>query len=175
MWETIALGIIAYIPALIANSLAVVFGGGKPMDFGVEINNKRLLGDGKTWRGFFGGGISAGILGVLLDLTPMSLYPSYLLIPFALSFGSMTGDVLGSLIKRRSGWKRGENVPILDQYDFVFGSLLFSMIALPSWTMETYFKGVGLYTLLILLIAVPALHRAVNVIGYKLGLKNEPW
>ncbi|MFO8109504.1 MAG: CDP-2,3-bis-(O-geranylgeranyl)-sn-glycerol synthase [Thermoplasmata archaeon] len=175
MWKSVLLGILAFVPALVANSLAVVFGGrGSSMDFGVKLQGKRLLGDGKTWSGFFGGAISAGLLGLVLNVTPLDLYPN-LLLPFMLSFGSMLGDLMGSLIKRRAGWKRGENVPILDQYDFVFGSFLICMLSYPGWTIDTYFKGYGLSTFIIILIAVPALHRGVNIIGYKLGLKNEPW
>lgn len=174
MWETILSGIFAFVPALVANSLAVVFGGGPPMDLGREIGGKRILGDGKTWRGFIGGGASAGLIGLLLTLTPLSLYSS-LLIPFALSYGSMTGDLLGSLVKRRGGWERGEKVPVLDQYDFVLGAFLISIICYPAWTLETYFSGHGYITLAMLLVAVPALHRGVNIIGYRMGLKKEPW
>src|SRR2546427_13302198 len=44
------------LPAYVANPMAVVSGGGTPMDFGRTLRDgRRLLGDGKTWRGFAGG------------------------------------------------------------------------------------------------------------------------
>ena len=40
------------IPAYLANGSALVFGGGTPMDFGHYCwDNRRLIGDGVTWRG----------------------------------------------------------------------------------------------------------------------------
>ena len=38
-----------------------------------------------------------------------------------------------------------------------------------AWILDGY---TPLFTLLI---ATPVLHRSVNIIGYKLGIKNEPW
>ena len=73
-------GILAFIPALVANPFAVVSGGGRPIDFGKKINDKRILGDGKTWKGLFGGGFSGGIIGFLLYIGASSwleLYPSF--------------------------------------------------------------------------------------------------
>ncbi len=55
----IFLGFWLMLPAFLPNSAAVLFGGGLPMDLGKSWKGKRLLGDGKTWRGFIGG-VSAG-------------------------------------------------------------------------------------------------------------------
>src|SRR5437867_4461168 len=53
------------LPAYVANPMAVVFGGGTPMDFGRSMRDgRRVLGDGKTWRGFAGGIASGFVLGV---------------------------------------------------------------------------------------------------------------
>ncbi len=176
MWFEVILGIIAFIPALTANSLAVISGGGTPMDFGRKLGNKRILGDGKTWRGFIGGGLFGGLIGFLIHLAMGSvLYSNYLLLPFALSFGCMFGDLLGSLVKRRMGLNRGENVPVLDQYDFVVGTFIVIILTHYSWTVETYFTDHGLLTLISLMIIVPVLHRGVNIIGYKMKMKKEPW
>jgi hypothetical protein len=38
-----------------------------------------------------------------------------------------------------------------------------------SWILDGH---VPLFTLLI---ATPILHRGVNIIGFKIGVKNEPW
>jgi CDP-2,3-bis-(O-geranylgeranyl)-sn-glycerol synthase len=36
-------------------------------------------------------------------------------------------------------------------------------------------EGNGLLALVALLLFVPLLHRLVNIIGYRKGLKKEPW
>lgn len=173
--------VIAFIPALIANSLAVVFGGGPPIDGGKKISGKRILGDGKTWRGLIGGGLSAGLIGIIIAFaldSSLDLYPAScgaILVIFSLSFGSLFGDIGASFIKRRAGKERGESIPMMDQYDFVIGSLLVTFILSPDWVLQTYFFGKGLYALILILIITPLLHRAINILGYKLGMKKEPW
>ncbi|MFP4143038.1 MAG: CDP-2,3-bis-(O-geranylgeranyl)-sn-glycerol synthase [Thermoplasmata archaeon] len=175
------IAVIAFIPAMIANSLAVIFGGGTPIDFGREWKDKRLLGDGKTWRGLFGGGISAGLLGFMikyLNSSNFTIYPSYpegIVVIFSLSFGALFGDIAASFIKRRKGITRGKRSPLMDKYDFIVGAFLLVIIVNPDWFNEIYLKGNGWIGTLIIIIGVPFLHRAVNIIGYKLGLKEEPW
>ena len=104
------------LPALIPNSAAVLWGGGKPMDFGRSWRGKRVLGDGKTWRGFFGGaltGIAFGLFQIALserfdfsDGWSYALWPRSMWIVGALAFGSMIGDSAGSFVKRRFGVSR---------------------------------------------------------------------
>ncbi len=181
MLEAILIVIISFIPAMIANSLAVVFGGGPPIDGGRKLKGKRILGDGKTWRGLFGGGVSAGIVGLVLYFVCQpffSLYPSFLegLIPmFSLSFGALLGDIGASFIKRRMGKSRGAKAPMIDMYDFVIGAFLLTLIASYGWFVPTYFYFPGLWGTIIVILVLPLLHRGVNIIGYKLGFKEEPW
>src|SRR6266571_4927476 len=60
--------------ALEANPMAVVFGGGTPIDFGRTLgDHERLFGDGKTWRGLVGGTLSGAFLGLLLTV-PFNLF-----------------------------------------------------------------------------------------------------
>ncbi|MBS3816291.1 MAG: CDP-2,3-bis-(O-geranylgeranyl)-sn-glycerol synthase [Candidatus Thermoplasmatota archaeon] len=175
--------ILAFIPAMIANSLAVVFGGGPPIDAGKKLGENRILGDGKTWRGLFGGGISAAIVGLVLyfllrpffPLYPSPLFYKTLMILFSLSFGSLLGDIGGSFVKRRRDLPRGENSPVLDRYDFVLGAFLLTSLTRPDWMIRTYFEGNGWIGTLIIILGIPLLHRGVNIIGYKMGLKEEPW
>lgn len=181
MWLTVLGAVLAYVPALVSNSLAVVFGGGTPMDFGFELKDGRLLGDGKTWRGFIGGGLSAALIGLVLALLLGDHLPMYppscraVWIIMALSFGALLGDVGASFFKRRSGRERGKKTPVVDQYDFILGSFLAVILTAPDWTLNTYFRGDGIWAMMIILIGSPLLHKAVNVIGYRLGYKEEPW
>lgn len=173
--------VIAFLPAMVANSLAVLVGGGSPIDAGMKWNGKRILGDGKTWRGLFGGGISAGLIGLIIQfLAPSSfhIYPSFpegMIVIFALSFGALLGDIGASFIKRQRGIARGKRTPLMDKYDFIVGSFVLAIIVNPNWFYGIYLDGYGWIGTLIIIIGVPFLHRAVNIIGYKLGLKEEPW
>jgi len=174
-----------FIPAMVPNSAAALFGGGTPIDLGRTWNGHRILGDGKTWRGLFGGGLSGVVIGMVqmavsLPFDPQGLWGfgsffGALPLLFLLSFGALMGDILGSLIKRRLGLKRGARAPILDQYDFVIGAFLLVIPLQWGWFKSVYLGGYGVYGLLFLLALIPVLHRSVNIAGYKLGIKKEPW
>jgi len=178
-------GIWLMVPALVPNSAAVVFGGGTPMDFGRSWNGKRVLGDGKTWQGFFGGAMTGVFLGLLLiglsELTGEEAtwgygsFPGSVVVVASLSFGSMVGDSVGSFLKRRIGLDRGGKAPVLDQYNFVAGAIVFVLLADSRWFFEHYIDGNALWGLAAFLVVVPVLHRGVNIIGYKMGRKDVPW
>ena len=88
-----------------------------------------------------------------------------LLIGFMISFGALIGDMAGSFIKRRFKLKRGAGVPLLDQWNFVIGSVLFSM----------WFTEITIWMFLIMLLVTPVVHRLANIIAHKLKIKKEPW
>jgi CDP-2,3-bis-(O-geranylgeranyl)-sn-glycerol synthase len=173
------------LPALIPNTAAVLWGGGLPMDLGRSWRGKRILGDGKTWRGFIGGaltGVAFGVLEIVLvqnssapDSWGFGQWPESMVTVFALAFGSMIGDSAGSFVKRRFDINRGEKAPGLDQYNFVVGAFAFALILRPQWLLDHYVLANGIFGLILLLAVVPVLHRGVNIIGYKLGKKNVPW
>ena len=53
-YEIILQALWLILPAYVANASAVLVGGGTPVDSGKNWKDgKRILGDGKTWRGFF--------------------------------------------------------------------------------------------------------------------------
>lgn len=183
--ETAFAGVWLMLPALIPNSAAVIWGGGKPMDFGWSWRGRRVLGDGKTWKGFFGGALTGTAFGILQIIIASSLgteltwgfgeWPSSLGLVLVLSFGSMIGDSAGSFIKRRLDIGRGAKAPVLDQYNFIVATLLLALLFFPEWVLDHYVRGDGLLALLLLLVLVPLLHRSANIIGYKMGKKNVPW
>ena len=64
-----------YMPGYLANTFAMIWGrippkygyGPWPIDFGKNAwDDKRILGDGKTWNGLIGGCISSGFLAILM-------------------------------------------------------------------------------------------------------------
>jgi len=167
------------LPAYTPNNFAVVFGGGTPLDFGKHfIDGKRILGDGKTIRGFIAGvlgGIFIGHVQLLIErsvgfeLYSRLPYDQFVGLVFLLAFGAMVGDSLGSFIKRRFGVERGKCFPILDQ-------LTFLLVAYAFANLSSAFKV--LFTTKIIVIGIvitPLLHLAVNVIAYILKLKEVPW
>lgn len=167
------------LPAYVPNNVAVVAGGGAPVDGGRSYGGRRLLGDGKTWRGTVAGILAGAVLGVALNtiVEPVGIavgleFPTFPVAAIAaLPTGAMLGDLAGSFLKRRIGRERGAPVPGLDQLDFVLGALGLSLVADVGWFLATFtLPIVGA-----VLVLTPLLHVGTNVIGYRLGLKNEPW
>tara|TARA_X000001036_G_scaffold429656_1_gene461155 strand:- start:252 stop:842 length:591 start_codon:yes stop_codon:yes gene_type:complete len=176
-------------PAYIANSVAVLTGGRYPIDQGkVSSDGNRVLGDGKTWSGLLGGTLGGIIFGILLNSGEgrlalenitgeeyeKSLWGNNPILIFALlSFGALFGDLTASYYKRRQNLQRGDKFTLLDMYDFIFMSLILCFIFERNWLLSWILDGwTPLFTILLL---TPFLHRGVNIIGYKIGIKNEPW
>ncbi len=62
-YEIIIQALWLVLPAYIANASALLVGGGTPIDFGKNWKDgKRILGDGKTWRGLITGAV-VGMIG----------------------------------------------------------------------------------------------------------------
>lgn len=155
------------------------------MDFGkVAWDGNRLLGDGKTWRGFAGGIASGTLLGVMQAGVALLLArPSYafgegwelLILPLSLSIGGLLGDLLGAFTKRRLGLPKGARAPGLDQYDFILGAFIIAAVVRPHWLAAHYLIGEAFFGLLAVLVLTPILHRGANVIGHRMGKKEVPW
>lgn len=165
------------LPAYIPNSAAAAIKGTIPIDGGrTWQDGRRILGDGKTIRGFFGGvfcGCIIGIIQIILQgYAPFSLLPQLTLVPvILLATGALVGDMVKSFFKRRAGIDRGGKWPVVDQFDFVIGALIFLVIGAPAFAVETLNAPV----VIAIIIITPVLHRVVNIIGYKIGVKEVPW
>ncbi|WP_049921440.1 CDP-2,3-bis-(O-geranylgeranyl)-sn-glycerol synthase [Halopiger djelfimassiliensis] len=177
--ETVVIAFWAMLPAYVPNNAAVLGGGGRPIDGGRTWGDKRVLGDGKTWRGT-AAGIAAGVVlaAVLTVIEPTVSdalgfdVPAFEpLAALGLAAGAMLGDILASFLKRRSGRQRGAMFPGLDQLDFVVVSLPLTALLATEW-FRTWFT---LDVILVVVVLTPVLHVTTNMIAYKLGLKNEPW
>jgi len=174
-------------PAYLANTIAVLTGGKYPIDQGKTLaDGNRILGDGKTWSGLVGGTLGGVMIGYaqlnfgnnfiqpIVKNIPEDLWgDSPFIIFFLLSFGALFGDMSASFFKRRSNLKRGDKSPLMDMFDFVGMALILTLLFGNGWIQSWLFDGLGpLFTLLLL---TPILHRSVNIIGFKIGVKNEPW
>ena len=172
------------LPAYIANPSAVLFRGKVPMDFGRNfVDGRRILGKGKTWRGFFGGIFGGVFVGMIQNTIsfffPNELFPTFsdnfftaFLIILSLASGSMLGDALGSFIKRRIGIESGGKGFLLDQWPFVFIAFLLTYIFFPDFFLYAFWN---LPAIIFILFITPLLHRLVNIVGYKIGKKEVPW
>jgi len=159
-------------PIYIANSSPVVLGGGIAIDLGEKFfDKKRILGKGKTVRGFIAGVVCGTVAGMLIAMIyPLEFFgstSSQMMGAFAVSLGTMTGDSLGSFIKRRIDLARGR--------PFIIDTALFLAIALVF--VYPFAEGIlySLENLLFMFGFTIIMHPAANFIANKLGLKNVPW
>jgi len=165
------------IPAYVPNSAAAVFGGGTPIDFGKRFRDgRRIFGDGKTYRGFFGGvlcGVLAGLIEIWVsDSFGLTGLPHQTFLSVTLlATGALLGDLTKSFLKRRLGKDRGESWPLADQYDLVIGAFLIILLIDSRWLFENITLPIAIW----IVIMTPLLHRIVNIIGYYIGVKEVPW
>jgi CDP-2,3-bis-(O-geranylgeranyl)-sn-glycerol synthase len=175
----VAVAFWAMLPAYVPNNAAVLAGGGAPIDGGRTVDGRRLLGDGKTWRGTAVGTVAGVALALVLNLlvpaataatgVPLPTFPPTAAV--GLAFGAMLGDISASFLKRRTGRQRGAAFPVVDQLDFVAGALVCAAILDFAWFTDTF----TLPVLGVVLVLTPVLHVATNGIAYLLGLKDEPY
>jgi len=176
LWVEFVKSLLIIFPAYAANGFPVLARGKKPIDFGKKLLGNRIFGDGKTFEGFVFGLFSGFVIGALESY----LYPDLnayamqygvqlplitLFIGFMIAFGALSGDLAGSFIKRRFGLKRGADVPLLDQWNFIIGATIFAY----------FFTQITIWMFLIMLLITPIVHRTANFIAYKIKVKREPW
>lgn len=182
MLDVLAVALWALLPAYVPNNAASLFGGGRPIDGGRHWGDRRLLGDGKTWRGLAAGVLAGTALALLADATspavagvvlgdPAALPGFPLRVGVGLAAGAMGGDIAASFVKRRLDRERGRATPGLDQLDFVVGALAVTAAIAPGWVGTWLTPPV----LAVALVVTPLLHVGVNAAGYAVGLTKEPY
>jgi CDP-2,3-bis-(O-geranylgeranyl)-sn-glycerol synthase len=188
-FESSALAVLwLLLPAYVANAIATIpRGRGPPMDFGRiwTPDGRRVLGPSKTWAGFLFAGFVAIPVG-LLEAGLILLAPPYLAlvpriapsvlaaVPVAaiLTFGAMTGDAVGSFLKRRLGRASGSRTIFLDQLPFVLVPIALGVAFYPALFVGVFDRWEAVIWLVVYTVG---LHAAFNWIGYKAGLKKVPW
>jgi len=171
----------------IANATATIpRGRGPPMDFGRNWRDgRRLLGPSKTWSGFLFGTFFAFPVALLqawlfLIAPPnLAIVPSFgptvvAAIPVALllTAGAMTGDALGSFVKRRLGRPSGARTLLLDQMPFVLVPVAIGLVAFPATFDPAFLSPQGLIWLVLFTLGF---HVVFNWIGFRIGTKKVPW
>ncbi len=155
-----------FLPAYMANMAPCYMAGFKvfkalayPLDMGREwTDGRRILGDGKTLAGI----VYGAAIGAAVSLFQGNTW----LLGFVMAIGALTGDIVGSFLKRRIDVDRGDRTPLLDQLDFVVGGLV--VLYLVGWAPPPR-------TMVILLLITPPLHLLMNYVGYALKYKEVPW
>jgi CDP-2,3-bis-(O-geranylgeranyl)-sn-glycerol synthase len=198
-------------PAYLANTGAMLFGKWLPEKFNLPKfvidggkdwrDGNRILGDGKSWNGLFGGAFFSGLLMMSthflffeqgLEAKPFvdplffaneshwfwfgSEWGAAFTMGFILGFGCLIGDSLGSFVKRRTGLKREGDIsskaPILDTLPFAILIFVFAYAFFPNQIIvDESLKN----SIIGLIIITPIIHRTFNIFGHKVGLKNVPY
>jgi CDP-2,3-bis-(O-geranylgeranyl)-sn-glycerol synthase len=149
-------------PSYAANAAPLLFGGGPTLDRGRKLSDGQpIFGAHKTIRG-----VIAGILaGTIIGLAESFVDSRLALAGFMMALGAVSGDLLGAFVKRRLHVEPGKAFPILDQLDFVLGSLIFGY----------YFFPIGLYSVIFFVVVTPPIHLGTNYGAYRLGIKKTQW
>jgi CDP-2,3-bis-(O-geranylgeranyl)-sn-glycerol synthase len=193
-YEIIIQALWIVLPAYIANASALLVGGGTPIDFGKNWKDgKRILGDGKTWRGlisgaFIGmtGGFGLSVVAIyannsdfdFLGLNDFGRFPLMIPIIAGICFGALLGDISASFVKRRVGKSRGEDWIPFDQLDFILGALFLSFIVAGviqifdknsyNWFLESF----NLWHIFVLIVITPFFHIFANLVFRKTKARN---
>lgn len=126
-----------------------------PMDFGLCLRGRRILGPHKTMRGL--------AVGVLVAALVMFLQGRPLMLGVLLGLGALFGDAAKSFFKRQLDILAGESWFLFDQLDYILGGILLTYWHTPlTWAQYGYVVGVYF-----------ALHLVFSAIGYLLGLKQK--
>ena len=174
-------------PTFIANAAAVLPGGvGPPMDFGRSWSDgRRVLGASKTWSGYVGGILFAIPFGLLQAYLYVIAPDSLRLVPgfgpsvaaavpvvLLLTVGALTGDAIGSFVKRRLGRDSGSRTILVDQLPFVLVPVVLGLLLFPSTFDPAFLSAEGILWLVLFTLGF---HAAFNWVGYKVGKKSVPW
>lgn len=170
------------LPAYFANMAPIIFKNrlnflAIPIDFGKTFYRKPLFGKTKTVRGFVVGILSAIFIvflqsNILIKINffeKISLINysdvNFILLGILFGFGTLTGDLVESFIKRRIGKKSSESWKIFDQLDYAIGALLFIS---PIFILKlSEFLGAIIISLILTIIT--------NQIGWLANLRKEKW
>jgi len=155
-----------------------------PLDGGLTIGGRRLLGVNKTMRGFVGMVPAASLAFAALaaiagppELARAGLWPlstlHYAALGAVAGFGFMAGELPNSFVKRQLGIDEGQRAArpgaavaqfVADRLDSGVGMLAAMSLLVPVPAM----------TWMVVLTAGPAIHWAFSVLMFRLGIKPRP-
>jgi len=129
-----------------------------PIDSGYRfVDQKRLFGGAKTWRGFFSSLIVTSISALLIGY---ELETGWLI-----AIGAMAGDLVSSFFKRRLGYRTSARAPLLDQVpESLFPALL---------VMHLFHLSLMAIILIVFLFFI--LDVMLSQLFYYLGVRRKPY
>ncbi|MBF05451.1 hypothetical protein CL644_01975 [bacterium] len=146
----------------------------KPIDDGYILNGKPLLGKNKMWRGV-AAAVMASLIVVLIQyfiqapVTHITIVYErmWVTIVYGIMVGIlvMTGDALGSVIKRQFGFESGKPLIPLDQIDYIVFFIV-GTIPFVAWTLLSASVLIGVTFFL---------NSIVNAVAYVIGIKKTYW
>ena len=143
-----------YLPAYFVNSgLLFFYSSIEGVSFPISV---RWFGPRRGFDGLFFAIFCGGSVGLLVSNPYLGVF---------LGVGSWLGALCGSFIKRRLKIKPGGPAPVLDQLDFIMGATLLGLLV--EAPKVEYF--------LIIVCATLFIHRAINILAYRVGLKDVPY
>lgn len=157
-----------FLPSAFANMAPVIF---RKCNFLNIPISKKLCGDHKTYRGFFFGVLLSIIVAFLQSkmsaLTKhieMLDYQSINIVIFGLlmGIGALLADLLKSFLKRKFKIRPGKSLPILDQIDWVIGSII----------VLNLYINLKIDFILYSIIILGTLHFFTNIISYRLKIRK---
>lgn len=129
-----------------------------PVDFGLKYKGENIFGKNKTWRGLLFGSFVGVFTAVLQSRGAFT--------GFILGFGALLGDLTGSFIKRRLSLSPGQPSILLDQTPYVL---------MPMFLYALFFDyPLDLRQTIFLILFSLWIHRASNILYFKIGLKEVP-
>lgn len=153
----------------------------KPMDMGLNIKGKRVLGDHKTWRGAavnitfctLGSIIQAGLqnVGHIPFWLPLLDYDKYApLSGLLLGMGMTFGELPNSFLKRQLGIAPG----MKGKHALRFIFFLFDQVDLTIgiWIFLFFFIRPSLELVAFSILLTLVLHVSVSTVGYILGMRE---
>lgn len=177
LWIAFVKAVWLLLPAYAANGSPPFAKGKRSIDLNKNfLDGKRIFGNGKTAEGTALGIVMGFLVGAIETFlySPLNSYaikfgfslPTMnLFIGFMIAVGVLVGDMAASFIKRRFNLPRGADVPLLDQWNFVIGFVVFTF----------WFTEITVTMLVIMFLITPVVHRIANIVAYKIKLKKEPW
>lgn len=180
-------GAVLFLPlflGFVVHGLCIRFGIGRrlarPLDLGLTLRGRRLLGDNKTWRGIVCVALGAAL--GFLWLAAVRPFPGSLpalptglrafLLGLAVGAAAMLAELPNSALKRQLGVAPGAQVGgargvlfhVLDQVDVVVGAwIVLAMVVEPT-----------VARILGSLLFVYCGHQLITLIGYALGMRATP-
>jgi CDP-2,3-bis-(O-geranylgeranyl)-sn-glycerol synthase len=160
----------------LASSLA------SPIDGGRYLAGRRVLGDGKTWRGVVVAVVGSVVATSVQKLLPLEWTSTLAVVDYtaidpgafgaAMGAGAMLGELPNSFAKRRLGIARGRTARgllgflfyVLDQVDLLVG----------AWPMILPWVRPSFVLVAASIVVTLAVHPLVALIGYLMGARRSP-